>query len=371
MFLSASLSVDPSQMTKIQPIQPTKVFKKLLFILSSGNISEKEEVETLTALSVLQQLNMVCRSLGISNIVRLSKDDIDFYLDEEGKSDDLKDTLDKFKYEVDEIESEVFKTLDLVLEHSDKEFSYLIEIFIRRIHKVGEPPIQIKINGVMSEFQSKSNQSEKDMEEKLKPIFDTNDKYRSFVKAKQLRFDQFVSSLEVAIRKAIRIDHIKVESNAKIVRPKERIKKEIPSAQKQAVEPVFYGYPGWGNAFFYAWMWSSMCHTHDIQVNNATLVDDNGANIMSVGDEGFNAGESNTMNVDQPFEPPQASDAVYYDNNEYASDIKNAGLNDGGFDPSDETRNAFSDFSDNSDSSSDSGDSGSSCSSCSSCGGGD
>jgi hypothetical protein len=371
MFLSASLSVDPSQMTKIQPIPPTKVFKKLLFILSSGNISEKEEVETLTALSVLQQLNMVFRSLGITNIVRLSKDDIDFYLDEEGKADDLKETLDKFSYDVDEIESEVFKTLDLVLEHTDKEFSYLIEIFIRRIHKVGEPPIQIKVNGVMKEFQTKTDQPEKEIEAKLKPVFDSNEKYQSFVKGKQLKFDQFVSSLEVAIRKAIRIDQIKVESNAKIVRPKERVKKEIPSAQRQAAEPVFYGYPGWGNAFFYAWMWSSMCHTHDIHVNNSTLVDDNGANIMSVGEQGFNAGENNALNVDQPFEPPQTSDAVYYDNNEYAGEIQNAGLSDGGFDSSDDTRNAFSDFSDNSDSSSDSGDSGSSCSSCSSCGGGD
>lgn len=243
MFLSASLSVDPSQLTKIQPIPPTKVFKKLLFILSSGNISEKEEVETLTALSVLQQLNIVFRSLGITNIVRLSKDDIDFYLDEEGKTDDLKETLDKFSYDVDEIESEVFKTLDLVLEHSDKDFNYLIEIFVRRIHKVGEPPIQIKINGVMKEFQTKTDQPEKEIEAKLKPVFDSNEKYQSFVKGKQLKFDQFVSSLEVAIRKAIRIDQIKVESNAKIVRPKERIKKEVPSAQRQAAEPVFTDIP--------------------------------------------------------------------------------------------------------------------------------
>lgn len=371
MFLSASLSVDPSQLTKIQAIAPTKMFKKLLFILSSGNISEKEEVETLTALSILQQLNVALRSMGITNIVRLSKDEIDFYLDEEGKKDDLKETLEKFSYDVDEIESEVFKTLDLVLEHADGEFNYLIEIFVRRIHKVGEPPIQIKINGVMKEFQVKSNQPETEIQEKLKPIFDSNEKYQSFVKGKQLKFDQFVSSLEVAVRKAIRIDHIKVESNAKIVRPKERVKKRIPSAHKQVAEPVFYGYPGWGNTFFYAWMWSSMCHTHDIQVNNTTLVDDNGANIMSVGEQGFNAGESNTLNVDQPFEPPQTTDAVYYDNNEYAADIQNAGLSEGGFDSSADTRNAFSDFSDSSDSSSDSGDSGGSCSSCSSCGGGD
>ncbi len=339
-------------------------------MLSSGNISEKEEVETLTALSILQQLNMVCRSLGITNVVRLSKDDLDFYLDTEGHKDDLKETLDKFSYDVDEIESEVFKTLDLVLEHSDKEFNYLIEIFVRRIHKVGEPPIQIKVNGVMKEFENRGDQTQKEIEKKLQPVFASNEKYQGFVKAKQLKFDQFVGSLEMAIRKAIRIDGIRVESNAKIVRPKQRPGTEIPASQKQAAEPVFYGYPGWGNAFLYAWLWSSMCHSHDIHVNNTTLVDDNGANIMSVGDQGFNAGETNTMNIDQPFEPPQTSDAVYYGDNEYAGDIQNAGLGQGGFDSGD-TRNAFSDFSDSSDSSSDSGDSGSSCSSCSSCGGGD
>ena len=55
MYFSASLSVDPSQMTHIDKVKPTKAFKKILYYLTAGGLSDKEEVETFTAIAVLQQ----------------------------------------------------------------------------------------------------------------------------------------------------------------------------------------------------------------------------------------------------------------------------------------------------------------------------
>ncbi|NUM81609.1 hypothetical protein HUU42_12460 [bacterium] len=370
MYLSASLAVDPSQVTKIQPVPPTKIFKKILFALTSGQISEKEEIETLTALSVLQQFNMVFRSLGITNIVRLAKDDVNLYFDEEGKSDDLSEAMEKFKFEVDEIESEVFQTLDLVLEHSDAYFNYLIEITVRRIHKIGEPPIHVRINGAIKQLTAASAE---EAEKKLKPVFKSNDAYQSFVRESKTKFNQFVGTVDMAIRKAIRIDGIKTESNAKIVRPKERTDGPEPAVQHHAAEPVFYGYPGWSNFFMYAWLWSSLSHSHNVHIQDSTIVDETGADVMSVGEHGFNAGESNALNVDAPFEPPHDGDIQYYGDNQYADQIQEADVTTN--DASDETRHTFSDdssaYSDFSDSSDSGSDSGSSCSSCSSCGGGD
>lgn len=348
MFFSASLTVDPSKITRIQAIPPTKVFKKLLFYLSSGSISEKEEVETITAISILQQINRACRSIGVNNIVRLSKDDVDFYYDEEGRKDDLKETMDKFEFETDMIESEAFKTLELVLEHEDHQFKYLIEISVRRIHRVREYPIEVKVNGVLKQFDAGSEDTVK---KQLSSVFASNDAYEAFVKGARLDFDRFVGDLEMALRKSIKVDDIRVRSANKIVRPKETAAPGGPSKARarNSAEPVFYGYPGFGDVMLYAWMWSALCHDHNIYIHDSDIVDETGAEVMSVGDQGFDAGQNDVLNPEAPLE-------------ESVADFEDASLDD--------TRNAFEDSSFDSDSGSDSGDSGSSCSSCSSCGGG-
>ncbi|HEO64684.1 MAG TPA: hypothetical protein ENI73_02335, partial [Spirochaetes bacterium] len=110
MYFTGSLAVDPSQITAIKVLKPTKVFGKILHLMTGGATSEKEEQETFTAVAILQQFNMALRSMGINNLVRLTKDDFDFYFDEEGKEDDLKEIMENFSLETDKIESEVFET---------------------------------------------------------------------------------------------------------------------------------------------------------------------------------------------------------------------------------------------------------------------
>ena len=139
MYIENLITIDPSQLTKIEKIKPTKAFRKLLFSLTNGVVADKEEIETFNAISILQQINATFRSLGITNIIKISHDDIIFYLDEEGKENDLKYALDKYEIEINEAMSVHFKTLELVLEHEDDNFKYLIEILINKNHKVGIP----------------------------------------------------------------------------------------------------------------------------------------------------------------------------------------------------------------------------------------
>ncbi len=347
MFYSTSLSVDPSQVTNIRAIPPTKVFKKLLFLLSSGGISEKEEIETLTAISILQQINRACRSIGISNLVRLSKDDVDFYFDEDGRNDDLKEVMDKFEFETDLIESEAFRTLELVLEHEDATFKYLIEINVRRIHKVREYPVELKVNGVLKQF---AGGSEEAVRKNMKSVFASNDAYEAFVNGSRLTFDQFIGNLEMSLRKSIKVDDIRVQSSNKIVRPRDQDARKGPQGgNRQAAEPAFYGYYGYGDAMMYAWLWSSMCHDHNIHVHSTEIVDDTGSTVMSVGEQGFDAGENDVLNPDVPLE-------------ESVSDFQDS--------TAEETRNSFEDASFDSDTGGDSGDDSDGGSSCSSCGGG-
>ena len=86
MYFSGQLSVDPSQETVIERIKPTKVFRRFLHLMTLGGVSDRQEHETFTAVAVLQQFNMAFRALGISNLVRMARDDLDFYLDSEGKT---------------------------------------------------------------------------------------------------------------------------------------------------------------------------------------------------------------------------------------------------------------------------------------------
>ena len=97
MYFHGTLAIDPSQMTNIELVKPTKAFGKMCYYMTLGLASEKEERETFTAVSILQEFNRAFSSLGITNILRLAKNDVDYYLDEVGREDDLKEAMAVFE----------------------------------------------------------------------------------------------------------------------------------------------------------------------------------------------------------------------------------------------------------------------------------
>ena len=128
MYFKGKLEIDPSQVTVYKRVKPTKLFSKLVDFLTFGAVSEKQETETFTAVSIIQQLNVGLRSIDVKNVIRLAVDDYDFYLDEKGQEDDLEQAMFEFKTKVDPIESEYYNTIYLVLEHVGDTIKYLIEI---------------------------------------------------------------------------------------------------------------------------------------------------------------------------------------------------------------------------------------------------
>ena len=100
------------------------------------------------------------------------------------------------------------------------------------------------------------------------------------------------------------------------------------------------------------------------------MVDEAGQSVMSVGDQGFNAGESNTLNPDEPFEAPSGGDVAYHGDNEYQQEITDASLlseNTSAEDSVSDEESGWAGSDD--DGGGDDGGGCSSCSSCSSCGG--
>lgn len=307
MYLQGAITVDPSQLTQLERVKPTKGFARMAHLLTGGLATPQEERETFCAVTILQQLNVVMRSLGVDNVVRLSKDDVVFFEDTEGIEGDLKKAFDEFAEKATAEEASLFNTLRLLLEHHTDEQTYLIDIRINRTHRVGEHPIQITVNGLPADLACESG-AEFDRDS-LNEVFESQQSYDRFVTRHKHLFTEFLDGIEQAFKERMKVDKVSVSSRVKIIRPEQRINRrdEVPHDADHYYDPVYEDHHGFGDAFFYAWLWSDLCHTNDIHCQDCVLVDSAGADVLSVGAEGIQAGEDNTMNVEEPFSAPEAS----------------------------------------------------------------
>ncbi|MBI5325341.1 MAG: hypothetical protein HZB41_08750 [Ignavibacteriae bacterium] len=326
MYLTGKIDIDPSQITVYKKVKPTKLFSKLVDALTFGSLSQKREHETFTAVAILQQLNIALRTLNVKNVIRLAVDDYDFYLDEKGEEDDLEQAMFEFKAKVDPIESEFFNTIYLVLEHNDDSIKYLIEISVYRKHKIGEYPIKINVNGVMTDLKTQDGESSEQLKARLEPIFSSQEAYDYFIKTKKTIFNSFIDELEQAVRRYIKIDDIKKTTTIQVIRPNEKVSSKEQIKHDRYADPVYYGYYGFDNYFLYSWLWADMLFSHNMYVNDFYMVDSLGNEVMNVGTMGFNAGDYNTLNSDASFEPPGAGDISYYGENEYEDTLADANL---------------------------------------------
>lgn len=328
MYFNARLEIDPSQLTLIKKVKPAQLFARLLHFMSLGQLSDKQEHETFTAIAVIQQLNMGLRSVKIKNIIRLAVDEYDFYVDEKGVENDLEQAMFEFKAKVDPMESELFNKIFLVLEHIDDSIKYLIEISVTRKHKVGEYPIRINVNGVFSEFELQEGETPQHLNERMETIFKSQKAYNEFLAAKQAVFNLFVDELEKAVLKFIRVDHIIKTISSQIIRPKNE-KKDLDEVRHDKYSsPIYYGYYGFDKYFFYTWLWARQLYKNNLYCNNLYLVDEVGQDILFVGAEGFYAGDTNTLNVNAPFEPLNTGDIVYYYDHEYHESLEDVSILD-------------------------------------------
>ena len=344
MYLQGYITIDPSQLTNLHRVKPTRGFAKIAHILSRGRLSPQEEQETFSALAILQQMNVVLRSLGIDNVIRLSKDDILIYEDTEGKSDDLKHAIEAFGATAQSDEIGLFETIDLLLEHHTHDFAYLIDIGIDRTHHVGEHPIHLNVNAMPRKLAHALN----DDQEELSRTFASQETYDAFIARQKQLFAEFLEVLTSAFKQQMNVDEIFVESRIKIVRPPTRVNDSsaVPSRSEYLHDPVFYDYPDVNSNFAYAWSWADLCYTNDIQCHDCTIVDSAGANVFAIGEEGFQASAGATMNVDEPFCLPEDTNIEYYGEHESSAEITHAGISEfhGTIGTSDNTSHSWLNF---------------------------
>ena len=303
MYFDATVTVDPSQLTKIVPVKPTKIFAKLANVLSGGLTSKQQEHETFTAVAVLQQLNMVLRAVGVDDIVRIAKDDVVFYEDTEGQQGDLREALDEFVQRSADDDQQLFQTLTLVLQHSKSGVDYLIDLQINRTHAVGEHPIRLAINAFPAELNARGDENR--VRTAMKDVFRTQEDYDAFTMKYVGLVESFVAEIEAAFNQHMHVDAVHTAVRRKIVRPNGLVGSRqdmLRSRADSASDPAFHDYHGHSDAFFYAWLWADHCHAHNIHCHDCVLMDESGKEHTSIGDVGVDAGSSQLMNVDTRLE---------------------------------------------------------------------
>ena len=344
MYFSGQISINPTQATEIDIIKPTKAFSRILNFITAGGLEKKQERETFTAISILQQFNTVFRGLKITNIIRLCYNDIPFYEDKEGVEDDLAIALDTFELETDALTSELFKTLTLVLEHHDSDFQYLLEVNIKREHSVDEDPITLKVNALLNEL-NVSESEQQSVKRKLgENVFASQESHDAYLATKQKAFNAFFQTLELEIRKFIHSEALTTNTSKSLIRPASK-RSASHTPRGHSSEPVFCGYRGSnvGDFIFYSMIWSEMSHSHGMHVHDTAIFSEDGTHLIDVGAEGIDANQEAILDP--------------------ATDLESIPESEGGT-LSETTESSFFSLD-----SGDSGDSGASCSSCSSCGG--
>lgn len=355
MFFNAKLHVDTAQASRIKKIKPQKAFKRMLYFMTFGGLADELEVQSFTAVSILQQLYQAFAQLGIDNLVRLSHNDLDFYLDSEGRKEDLKDTLDRYDLEAGESLAAGFEQLRMVLEQERGSFRYLFQISVNKSHEVGQYPIEIEVDALLKDFQGKDTGL---LEQKLQPIFASQESYDSFLRQSNAEFEQYMSELQFALTRAMELKDVQLNIKKKLLIPKEKPQEQqalafAASNNTRQQSPVYHNYYGYDNSLAYIWLWSSMCHNNQIQVNNTALVSEEGTIMQEIGPEGLATDESPLFDTEQDFDTRLEDAGLNYDSDTGDfSDVKSS-----------------SSFWSSESESMDTGSDCSSCSSCSSCGG--
>lgn len=294
MYMSGSLTIDPSKLSHIRR-KPTKGFRRIAEILTIGLIAEHEVHQTFSALSILQQVNSVLRSLGITDVVRFTKDDEVVYEDPDSNdTDDMRLVLDRIAKDSRSLSSTIFSRMSLLVEHHLPEITLVIEVRIQRTHAIGQYPIQIIVNGLASSF---SEEEAGTATEKMNQSFEDQLGYNAFTDHFREQFDDFLQELEDAVGRHMQVDKVHRSSEAKILRPSQpsdgttrnttaAFSAGGDSAPSQHSDPVFQRYDSTSDAFAYCWMWSTFMNLHDIQPQDVTIVDERGGEVGVVDSEG-------------------------------------------------------------------------------------
>lgn len=117
MLFESKIDLHLERNSELARKQPTKVFAKFLYALTSGNYGEMKEQQLFTAVAIMQEINKVMIKQGVTNLQLLDVDDVVYYEDLDNKDNDLIDGMMNITMKRDHITSPEFKHMALTLSH--------------------------------------------------------------------------------------------------------------------------------------------------------------------------------------------------------------------------------------------------------------
>jgi len=307
-YLSATMTIDPNHLTQLRR-KPTKGFRRFAELMTGNLLSKREEHETFTALSIMQEINISLRSVGVTDVVKFTKDEQVLYEDQAStNSDDMPAAMDALpRGRMPQGDS--FSSLSLLLEHHLATIAVIIEIKVSRVHEIGVYPIQISVNGLDAELQTAD--SPKTLNDRLDGVFASQQTYDAYTESKKAEFEAFIEQLEQAFRSRMNIDNLHRRVYTNIVRPGLTPARPVTGADADATvdgttahAPMLQRFHSGSDSLMYLWMWSSFMHSNNTYCHDTTIVTESGVPAFNVGAEGFNAGEGSALDPEAPFEVP-------------------------------------------------------------------
>ena len=360
MILRSTIDITPSSSSFVQEQQPTNFFKKLWLSLS-GTKGPVIQSFAYNAASVLQNIHRAMKSKHINNIIRLSLDDRDIYVDTEGKTDDMVEAVDKFRWNVEDIESETFKRLELVFEHNEDTLHYLLEVTVNKRAKVGIAPINIDITAVLNTFKKAPNETTEELKSRMEDIFSSQEKYDAVVDTSKRYFHEFCNGVLMALMaNNIGMAVLRNTPEVSIIRNKTASALSNGAPHRSTTGRKDYqhydDYYGWDDFLLYAYLWNDLSYHNAIHYHDVQIIDENYSPLMNIDANGVDASQFDAFNPNMDYAPIQ-DDSVSIFSEETSRQLE--------VDTSDYQDSSWGDSTDSSSDSS--SDSGSSCSSCSSC----
>jgi hypothetical protein len=227
MYFSGTIKVDPSEAVKIQTVKPEGFGSKVLAVLQRKKNNRAIETETFTAVSILQQIYKVLKSLDIRNVVSLKTDDFVFYEDSEGNDDDLDEVVMKYELENDDLVDAEFNQLILTLEHTAPPITYLIKLLVTRRHEHGVYPMVIRIKGLVDDGELSAGSGN---QESVKAVL--NKAGEAFI--------HFLNRIDFYVRKTMAVDDIRTEHDVGLVINREDVSQfEKRTGTKHTLQSYF------------------------------------------------------------------------------------------------------------------------------------
>jgi len=364
MILRSTIDITPSVSSFEQEQQPTNFFKKLWLSLS-GAKGPVIQSFAYNASSVLQNIHRAMKSKQINNIIRLSLDDRDIYVDTEGKTDDMVEAVDKFRWNVEDIESDTFKKLELVFEHNEDTLHYLLEVTVNKRAKVGIAPINIEITAVLNTFKKAPNETTDELKSRMVDIFSSQEKYDAVVDKSKRYFNEFCNGVLMALMaNNIGMAILRTNPEVSIIRNRtaSALSKGAPQRSTTSGRRDYQHYDdyyGWDDFLLYAYLWNDLSYHNAIHYHDVQIIDENYTPLMNIDTNGVDTSQYDAFNPNVDYAPVH-DDSISIFSEETSRQLE--------VDTSDYQDNSSDSLGSSSDSTSDSSsDSGSSCSSCSSC----